>query len=119
MRILLASAVFAVAVLAGCHAGSKTSAQSSAAPAFKVYHLRGKVVSTNPAAGEITVNHEAVPGYMEAMTMPYKLKDSSVLGQLHPGDTITADMLVPSNAGDDLLLDRLVVVAQAKPGVKP
>jgi protein SCO1/2 len=119
MRILFASALLALAAMAGCHSGSKTGVQSSAAPAFKVYHLRGKVVSTNPATGEVTLNHEAIPGFMDAMTMPYKLKDSSILSELHPGDTITADVLVSQNPDADVLLDHIVVVAQAKPDYKP
>ena len=101
MRRLLASSLFALLVLAGCHSGQKppsqpTSSQNVPIGEFeqKVYHLRGKVVSTDAATGEVTVNHEAIPGFMEAMTMPYKLKDASILGELHPGDVITADLLV-------------------------
>lgn len=119
MRIFLASALLAVAVIAGCHSSSKPESQSSAAPSFKVYKLHGKVVSTNPATGEVTVDHDAIPGFMDAMTMPYKLKDPSILSELHPGDTITADVLVSQNPDADILLDHIVVVAQAKPDYKP
>ena len=38
------------------------------------------------------------PGFMDAMTMPYKLKDPSILSELHPGDVITADLLVSQDA---------------------
>jgi protein SCO1/2 len=119
MRILLASALLAVAVVAGCHSSPKPESQGSSAPSFKVYKLRGKVVSTNPATGEVTVDHEAIPGFMDAMTMPYKLKDPSVLSELHPGDTITADVLVSQNPDADILLDHIVVIAQGKPDYKP
>ena len=84
-----------------------------------MYKLRGKVVSTNAAKGEVTLDHEAIPGFMEAMTMPYKLKDASILGELHPGDVITADVLVSQDPEADVLLDHIVVVAQAKPDYKP
>ena len=119
MRTLVASALLAVAVAAGCHSSPKPEAQGSSAPAFKVYKLRGKVVSTNPATGEVTVNHEAIPGFMDAMTMPYKLKDPNILSELHPGDTITADVLVSENPDADILLDHIVVIAQGKPDYKP
>ena len=119
MRIFLASTLLAVAVVAGCHSSSKPETQGPAAPSFKVYKLRGKVVSTNPATGEVTVNHEAIPGFMDAMTMPYKLKDPSILSELHPGDTITADVLVSQNPDADVLLDHIVVIAQGKPDYKP
>jgi protein SCO1 len=119
MRILLVGVVIAMACVAGCHSGAKPTDQGSAASAFKVYKLRGKVVSTNSATGEVTLNHDAIPGFMEAMTMPYKLKDPSILSELHPGDTITADVLVSQNPDADVLLDHIVVVAQAKPDYKP
>ena len=112
--------------LAGCHSGQKGGSGASAPQTFKVYKLRGKVyklrgkvVSTNAAKGEVTLNHEAIPGFMEAMTMPYKLKDATILSELHPGDVITADVLVSQDPDADVLLDHLVVVAQAKPDYKP
>jgi protein SCO1/2 len=118
-RRLLASPLLAFIVLAGCHSGQKPPAQLSAAQNYKVYQLRGKVVSTDAARGEVTVNHEAIPGWMEAMTMPSKLNDASILSELHPGDVITADVLVSPDPDASYLLDHIVVVAQAKPDYKP
>ena len=63
--------------------------------------------------------HEAIPGFMDAMTMPYKLKDPGILSELHPGDTFTADVLVPQDENADVLLDHIVIVAQAKPDYRP
>ena len=119
IRRLLASSLLAFLALTGCHSGQKAPSQQSAAENFKVYKLRGKVVSTDAAKGEVTLNHEAIPGFMEAMTMPYKLKDASILGELHPGDWITADLLVSQNPNADVLLDHIVVVSQAKPDYPP
>jgi len=119
MRRLLASSLLAVFVLAGCHSSQKASSQPGSSQNFKVYHLRGKVVSTEAAKGEVTLNHEAIPGFMDAMTMPYKLKDASILGELHPGDVITADLLVSQDPDADVLLDHIVVVAQGKPDYVP
>jgi protein SCO1/2 len=118
-RRLLTSPLLALIVLAGCHSGQQHPAQPNDAPHYKVYHLRGKVVSTDAARGEVTLDHEAIPGLMEAMTMPYKLKDASILSELHPGDVITADVLVSPDPNADYLLDHIVVVAQAKPDYKP
>jgi protein SCO1/2 len=119
IRRLLASALLSFVALAGCHSGQQAPTQSAASQNFKVYKLRGKVVSTDVSKGEVTLNHEAIPGFMEAMTMPYKLKDASILGELHPGDVITADVLVSQDPNADVLLDHIVVVAQAKPDYKP
>ena len=119
IRRLIASTLWGALILAGCHGGSKPDLQSSAASSYKTYKVRGKVVSTNTASGEVTLDHEAIPGFMEAMTMPYKLKDANILSELHPGDVITADLLVSQNADADLALDHIVVVGQAKPDYKP
>jgi protein SCO1 len=116
IRPLIASALCAAFILAGCRGGSKPDLNSSAASSYKV---RGKVVSTNTASAEVTLDHEAIPGFMEAMTMPYKLKDANILSELHPGDVIAADLLVSQNADAGLVLDHIVVVAQAKADYKP
>jgi protein SCO1/2 len=76
-------------------------------------------VSTD--ATHVTLDHEAVPGFMEAMTMPYKLKDPSIVSELHPGDRITARILVQQDAAGFRApeLDNIVVIAQARPDYKP
>ncbi len=119
MRRLIACSLLALFVLSGCHSSQNAPSQQSSVGHFKVYKLRGKVVSTDAATGEVTLNHEAIPGFMDAMTMPYKLKDAAILSELHPGDVITADVLVSQDPDADILLDHIVVVAQAKPDYKP
>ena len=115
--------VLMAALTAGCNrSGGDTSGTGSAAAGeLKTFPIRGKIVSVNPAKGSILLDHEAVPGFMDAMTMPYKLKDPSVISELHPGDRITAKLLV-RRVGDDYadpMLDEIVVTAQARPDYKP
>lgn len=117
-RRFLAITLLAVA-LAGCHTGHQNASATEASPSFKIYKLRGKVVSTNSTSGEVILDHEAIPGFMDAMIMPYKLKDASIVSELHPGDVITADLLVSQDADADVVLDHIVVVAQGKPDYKP
>jgi protein SCO1/2 len=111
--------VLAVVMLGGCRGTQGPTPESGVQSNYKVYRLRGKVVATNPATGEVTLNHEAIPGFMDAMTMPYKLKDSSILSELHPGDVITADVLVSQDSDASVLLDHIVIVAQGKPDYRP
>jgi protein SCO1/2 len=108
-----------LAALAGCHSSQNAGTPPAASQNFKVYKLRGKVVSTDAAKGEAMLDHEAIPGFMEAMTMPYKLKDASILRELHPGDGLTADVLVSQDPDADVLLDHIVIVAQSKPDYRP
>ena len=84
-----------------------------------MYHLRGKVVSTDAPHAIVVLDHEAIPDFMEAMTMPYQLKDPSIVGELHPGDVITADVLVSKSGQQTVLLDHIVVVGQSKPDYRP
>jgi protein SCO1 len=110
-------------VLTGCKqsSGGAASGPAVAAGELKSFPIRGKIVSVDAAKGKVMLDHEAVPGFMEAMTMSYKLKDSSVAGELHPGDRITATLLVrkTSDGFEDPQLDQIVVTAQARPDYKP
>jgi protein SCO1 len=118
-RRLIFCALLAALAFAGCHSTQNSSSLSTSSENIKTYKLRGKVVSTDAAKGEVTLNHEAIPGFMDAMTMPYKLKDPSILTELHPGDLITADLLVSQDANADVLVDHIVVIAQGKPDYRP
>ena len=53
---------------------------------LKSFPIKGKIVSVDAANGSILLNHEAVPGFMDAMTMTYKLKQPGIASELHPGD---------------------------------
>ena len=119
IRKLFFCAVIGIAAVAGCHRQQNGAGDSVGSSSYKVYKLRGKVVVNNPSTGEVTLNHEAIPGFMDAMTMPYKLKDPSILSELHPGDVITADVLVSQDADASVLLDHIVVVAEGKPDYRP
>ena len=75
-------------LLAGCKGSGGTPKQT------KTFHVRGKIVEVNAANGSVTLDGGEIPGYMEAMTMDYKLAQPNVISELHPGDTITAAVLV-------------------------
>jgi protein SCO1 len=119
MRHLFACLLLGAVLLAGCHSSQPNAPGDTAAQNLKVYKLHGKVVRTDPASGQVTVDHDAIPGFMDAMTMPYKLKDANILSELHPGDVLTADLLVSQDPNADVLLDHIVVVAQGKPDYLP
>jgi len=76
----------------------------SCKPKNKRYDLHGQVMGKNVAANEITVKHDDIPGFMSAMTMPYRVKDPGVLQELEPGDMIAAEV-VTANDGNDYWLE--------------
>jgi protein SCO1/2 len=93
--------------------------------AQKSFPVKGRIVATDPATGQITLDHEAIPGYMEAMTMPYKLAQPDTIGEFHPGDRIIARLVLDATRGDDPSgyrrprLEQLVITSQARPDYKP
>lgn len=56
----------------------------------KSFTFHGKVEKVNTAANSLTVEGEKVDGWMDAMTMDYKVDDPAVLKKVKPGDQITA-----------------------------
>src|SRR5215471_7496415 len=58
------------------------------------YELKGKVVMVDKRDQTVTVAHDAIPGYMDAMSMPFKLKDSRLLRDMAEGDRIQATLVV-------------------------
>ena len=56
----------------------------------KAYTFHGKVEAVNKDAKNLTVNGEKVEGWMDAMTMNYKVDDPSILDKVKPGDQIMA-----------------------------
>jgi protein SCO1/2 len=101
---------------AGCHAPGIASDQSAQQAGAKQFHIRGIVVASDAKTGTVTLDTNAIPGYMDAMTMPYTLRQPNIAAELHPGDTITAMLTATAHADT---LDQIVVVDQAKPDYKP
>jgi protein SCO1 len=60
----------------------------------KQYELKGKVVSVNKSEHKVTIDHEAIPGYMDKMTMEFSLNDDWVYSELAPGVLIQATLVV-------------------------
>jgi protein SCO1/2 len=85
--LLLVLVATACAFLAGCgRAPDESRAQR--------YELKGKIVSFNKAQQQVVIQHEEVPGFMEAMTMPFTLREDSAFDVMRAGDRIQATLVV-------------------------
>jgi protein SCO1 len=60
----------------------------------KQYQLQGQILDVKAETSEVLVKHEDIPGFMPAMTMPYKVEDPQLLAGKQPGDLITATLVV-------------------------
>ena len=52
----------------------------------KLYTLKGKIVSRDVSINALRVDHQAIPGFMEAMTMDYPVRGANV-AQLPPDNS--------------------------------
>lgn len=84
-----------LAILGGCQSTEKR------------YVLHGRVVGKSVATNQLSVNHDDIPGFMPAMSMPYPVKDLQGLNEVQPGDVVTADVIVAGK--DNYWLEHLVI----------
>ncbi|MDQ7040395.1 MAG: SCO family protein [Rhodothermus sp.] len=54
----------------------------------RTYDVRGRVVGFGDDPHTLFIQHEAIPGYMPAMTMPFRTPDTAAAAQLRLGDPI-------------------------------
>jgi len=74
----------------------------------------GKGVFKEAKSGGRTavIAHESIPGYMEAMTMPFNVKSPAEISALEPGDVITFRLSVTDT---DDWIDQVKKVGRARP----
>ena len=48
----------------------------------------GKVIAVVPSSSQIVVDHKEIKGFMEAMTMGYKVHPTSLLNAVQAGDQV-------------------------------
>ena len=64
------------------------SAGCTNAPSEKIFDVKGKVVTIDAEKKKVTLDHEAIPGFMAAMTMPFDVENVKLLEGLKPGDQV-------------------------------
>jgi Cu/Ag efflux protein CusF len=77
----------------------------------KRYELKGVVKSLDRPNRSATIKHEKVGDYMDAMTMPFFIKDEKALKEMRPGDQIKATLVVTDDGGQ--WLENVVIISRA------
>ncbi len=78
-RQTLVLALFAFTCFAGCTSSSEE----------QTFHGRGVVKAIPPSHKFVNIDHETIPGFMDAMTMFFPVKDSMVLQGVTIDDSIS------------------------------
>ena len=110
-RSLVFPLVCTVILLSSCH--------HQKPPATKRYPFTGRIVSIDARTESAIIDGDMIQGFMEAMEMTYRIKPASVLRQLSPGDSISAEVVVvdhdprDENADSDYWLENVKVTAHA------
>jgi protein SCO1 len=107
-RLLLALALILSLAAAACRGTNQSQTRR--------YRLKGTVVQVDKSQQHLVVNHEEIPGFMGAMTMPYPVADARTLEQVSPGDQITADVVVGQS---EIHLENVVVVKKSDGKTSP
>ncbi len=58
------------------------------------FPLKGQVVRIDPSLKRVSIAHEEIPNYMAAMTMNFKVKDSTLLAGIAVGDSVQGTLAV-------------------------
>jgi protein SCO1/2 len=70
---------------------------SSEKAAARRFEITGEVIGVDRPGHMIILKHHTIPGYMQAMTMGFEVKDDWVLGVAKPGDQLQATLVVEHN----------------------
>ncbi len=85
-----------VTVAAAPKAGHESHHPASQANGQKTVVGEGKVVATVPSASQLVVEHGEIKGFMDAMTMGYRVEPSSLIEGLKSGEQVRFTIDVPN-----------------------
>lgn len=77
-----------IVLVAGCRPSDAGSPEAALAPAPRVFQVRGAVKTLKEDGRTVVIEHEKIPGYMEAMTMPFRVRDVAELKGVTAGDKV-------------------------------
>ncbi|MEW6157973.1 MAG: SCO family protein [Verrucomicrobiota bacterium] len=82
----------------------------------QTFQVKGVVKKIEPDGTSILIQHEAIPNYMVAMTMPFDVKNTNEVASLQPGDSIGFRLNVTD---EDSWIDQIQKIAASPGNVEP
>jgi protein SCO1/2 len=97
--------ILGLAILLGAISQETSSAQTMAEPVVRSFTARGVILEIVPEDQVVVIRHETITNYMDAMTMPFKIKDHGELAGLQRGDQISFQLDVTE---DESWIEKIV-----------
>lgn len=92
-RFAIVVAIVCLPLLGACEKQASQSPGTSAEQTRR-FQVKGLVRAINFADREVTIEHEEIPDYMPAMTMPFSVKDMREVQAFSAGDAIAFEFVV-------------------------
>jgi hypothetical protein len=67
-----------ILLLMACSEETASAPKPLSEPGEKLYTVRGVILSRNATANTLDLDHETIPGFMEAMRMDYSVRGAKV-----------------------------------------
>ncbi|HET7436486.1 MAG TPA: copper-binding protein [Thermoanaerobaculia bacterium] len=84
--------LFAALSLFACGGSDEPAAKPLSEAGEKLYDMRGVIQGRDAADNTLRVDHEAIPGFMEAMTMDYSVRGAKVESLPKDGSRVSAKL---------------------------
>ena len=102
LKEIMAAVCLCALAMAGC---------SREKPPARRFEIHGEIVGVDKPGHMIVLKHHTIPGYMQAMTMGFEIKDDWVFDVAKPGDQVRATLVVQ---GGHSWLEGLVIAEEPK-----
>lgn len=99
------------ALVAGCRDSSHSNSTSAHAN-VQTFAVTGEVRAVQHEIKTVVVQHELVPDFMPAMTMPFRVLSTNELARLNPGDEVRFRLTI---SNEESWIDRIVTTRSANP----
>jgi protein SCO1 len=88
---------FSQVILGGLLLSAVSCGRQRQGPTERVYDATGVITKLELPANTIVVKHEAIAGYMPAMTMPFHVREPQQIAGVRPGDDVRFKLHVTDN----------------------
>jgi protein SCO1/2 len=100
-------------IFASCPAHSQAAESIATSAGTREFVVKGVVKKIEAENSRVIVAHEAIPDFMGAMTMPFRVKDPRGMAGIQAGDSVSFRLSVTP---EQSWIDRVVRIAASAPG---